>query len=268
MFPKLIEFETPKFLQGLLPDHISVYSYGFMIALGILVAFIIALRMSRKFGVDSDKLSNLFFWVIIVAFIGGKLFFYLEDPQRYIEDPGSMLRLSGGGFVFYGSLIFAIPAIVWWLKRQKIPIRPFLDILAFVGPVVHSFGRVGCFMAGCCYGEVCHNALGVTFSHPETLASPVDTPLYPTQLFDIAVNLIILATVLLVQKKKAFEGQLFLIYLMMYGVGRSIVELYRGDEARGYVIDNVLTHSQFIAIIIIAVCIFFWMRWRKPKTTT
>ena len=265
MFPKLIEFKTPEFLQSFLPDYISVHSYGFMIALGILMAFLIALKKSRKFGIDSDKLSNLFFWIIIVAFIGGKLFFYLEDPQRYINDPASMLKLTGGGFVFYGSLIFAVPAIVWWLRKQKVPVRPFLDILAFVGPVVHSFGRVGCFLAGCCHGVVCDTNLGVTFSHPDTLARPMNTPLYPTQLFDIAVNVIILITVLIIQRKKKFEGQLFLIYLMMYGVGRSIVELYRGDEARGYVANSSVTHSQFIAAIIIAICIAFWYKWSKSS---
>ena len=265
MFPKIIEFRTPDFLSGILPDHIAVYSYGLMIAIGALVGFFIAVRMSKRFGIDADQMSNLFFWSIIAIFIGGKLFFYLEDPQRYMDDPMSMLRISGGGFVFYGSLIFAVPTIVWWLRRHKMPVRPFLDILAFVGPVVHSFGRVGCFLAGCCHGEVCHNALGVTFSHPESLADPLNTPLYPTQLFDIGVNLIILVTLLLFRSKKKFEGQLFLIYLVMYGIGRSIVELYRGDEARGYVIEGVLTHSQFIAICIIAISAYFWIRWNRQS---
>ncbi len=266
MFPKLITIKIPQGMQGFLPAEISLYSYGLLIAIGIIVSFIVALRLTKKFGMTADKLSSLFLWVIVAAFVGGKLFFYLEDTDRYINDPSLMGKVVGGGFVFYGSLIFAIPTIYFWLKKEKVPIRPFFDVLAIVGPIIHSFGRIGCFMAGCCHGKACDSWLGVTFTHPDSLAEPLNTPLYPTQLFDILVNMIILITVLLVRKKQQFAGQLFLIYLIMYGVGRSIVEIYRGDEARGFLFGGALSHSQFIALLIIAACSFFWMRWRKLKS--
>ncbi len=263
MFPKIFSIPVPEFLQGFLPAHITVYSYGFMIALGILAAFYVALRKSRKLGLDSDKLSSLFMWVILASFVGGKIFFFLEDIDKYISDPSLIARAMRGGFVFYGSLIFAIPTIIWWLKKEKVKVRPFLDVLAFAGPIVHSIGRIGCFMAGCCHGKVCDSFLGVTFTHPDSLANPKNVPLYPTQLFDIVVNLVILVTVYYIEKKQKFEGQLFLIYLMMYGVGRSIVELFRGDDARGFLFGGLLSHSQFIAILIILISCFFWWKWRK-----
>jgi phosphatidylglycerol:prolipoprotein diacylglycerol transferase len=263
MFPKLVTIPIPDFLQGFLPAHVTLHSYGLMIALGVLASFYITLHKSKRFGIDADKLSSLFIWVIVASFVGGKLFFFLEDIGRYTANPSLIKSAMGGGFVFYGSLIFAIPTIVWWLKKEKVPVRPFLDILAFVGPVVHSFGRIGCFLAGCCHGKVCNSWVGVTFTHPDTLANIKNTPLYPTQLFDIGVNMIILVTVILIQRKKKFDGQLFLIYLMMYGVGRSIVELYRGDEARGFLFNGTVSHSQFIAVCIIAICLVMWSRWRK-----
>lgn len=263
MFPKITEFNLPDFLHGFLPEQISIYSYGVMIALGVLVSFYVALRKVSKFGIDPDQLSNLFIFVILAAFVGGKLFYFMEDTERYANDPSQLLNIKGGGFVFYGSLIFAVPTIVWWLKRKTIPVRPFLDVLAFVGPIVHSFGRVGCFLAGCCYGKTCDNVLGVTYTHADSLAKPLHTALYPTQLFDIAVNLVILLVVVLMERKKAFEGQLFLFYLMAYAVGRSIVEIYRGDEARGFVFGGLLSHSQFIALLIIACCLWFWRKWKK-----
>ena len=265
MFPKLFTIPIPEFLQGFLPAHITLHSYGLMIALGIVSAFYISLRKSRHLGMDADKLSSLFVWVIVAAFIGGKLFFFMEDVDKYLDDPSKIKNALGGGFVFYGSLIFAIPTIIWWLRRNKIKVRPFLDVLAFAGPVVHSFGRVGCFLAGCCHGKVCDSWIGVTFSHPDTLAAFKNQPLYPTQLFDIAVNLIILITVILLERKKQFEGQLFLVYLMMYGVGRSIVELYRGDEARGFLFGGLLSHSQFIAICIIILSLIVWRKWSRSK---
>jgi phosphatidylglycerol:prolipoprotein diacylglycerol transferase len=116
-------------------------------------------------------------------------------------------------------------------------------------------------MAGCCHGRVCDLPIGITFSDPETHAEPMDMPLYPTQLFDIGVNLIILITVFLIERKKKFDGQLFLIYLVMYAIGRSIVEMYRGDEARGYVFNGLLSHSQFIAILVFLATVWVWRRW-------
>jgi len=266
MFPRLFTIPIPEFLHGFLPAHITLHSYGLMISLGVLSSFYIALRKSRKFGMDADKLSGMFIWVIVAAFVGGKLFFFLEDIDKYLGNWDAVKGAMGGGFVFYGSLIFAVPTIVWWLRKEKIPVRPFLDILAFVGPVVHSFGRVGCFLAGCCHGKVCDSWLGVTFTDPNSLAAFKNTPLYPTQLFDIAVNLIILVTVYFVQKKQKFAGQLFFIYLMMYGVGRSIVEMYRGDEARGFLFDGAVSHSQFIAVCIVVICAVVWSRWKRDKT--
>ena len=263
MFPKIISFETPGFLQGILPSHITPYSYGLMIAIGVLVSYWFVYKKTKSFGITKDQLSTMFIWSIFAGFVGGKLFFFLEDIQRYIAEPGLMLKLTGGGFVFYGSVLFVVPVIILWLKKNKIPVRPFLDIVAFVGPIVQGFGRVGCFLAGCCHGRVCDNALGVTFSHPDSLADPKNVPLYPTQLFDIGINLIIIVTLIWFAKRQKFAGQLMLIYLMMYAVGRSINEVFRGDEERGFVLGGLLSHSQFIAICIFAVCTYVWFRWRK-----
>lgn len=263
MYPKLFQFDTPEFLRGILPDHIVVFSYGFFIALGILLSFWYAKNKVKKFNMTSDDLASLYMWTILAAFVGGRLFFYFEDLDKYLADPSLMLRLSGGGFVFYGSLIFAIPTIIWWVRKRKLPIREFLEIVAFIGPIIHGVGRIGCFMAGCCHGKVCDNPLGVTFSHPDTLARPMHEALYPTQLFDVGINLIILLVLFWVIKRKAFSGQLFLIYIVLYAIGRSINEIFRGDEARGFVFEGFLSHSQFIAIILLILAGIVWIRWKK-----
>lgn len=268
MYPRLISFKTPEFLQGFLPDTLSLYSYGFFIALGIFICFLILQRRTKKFGVDSDQLSSIFFWVIVASFVGGRLFFFLEDFQKYASDPSLILRIKGGGFVFYGSLLFAIPTIVIWLRRKKIPVRPFLDEIAIIGPVIHSFGRIGCFLSGCCHGKVCNSAIGVIYNHPETMAEPTGVPLYPTQFFDIGVNLFALAVVFYFLNRKKFDGQLFLLYISIYAVGRSIVEIFRGDEARGFLFDGLLSHSQFLAILILIGAVLLWRSWSKKGLTT
>jgi phosphatidylglycerol:prolipoprotein diacylglycerol transferase len=265
MYPKLLSFETPNFLKGILPDHITLYSYGLMIAIGILVAYWFVHKRTKPFGITKDQLSSMFIWSIFAGFVGGKLFFFLEDIDKYIDQPRLLLKLTGGGFVFYGSVLFVVPVIILWLRKKKIAVRPFLDIVAFVGPIIQVFGRVGCFLAGCCHGRECHNFLGVTFTNPDSLA-PQNVMLYPTQLFDIAINVVIILTLLWFEKRKKFGGQLMLIYLMMYAVGRSINEMYRGDEERGFVFGGLFSHSQFIAICIFTVCIYVWSRWRKTAS--
>lgn len=267
MYPKLFSFDTPDFLKGILPDHITLYSYGLMIALGIIFSYWFVSRRASKFGLNSDQLSTFFIYAIIAGFVGGKLFFFFEDFGSYLAKPSKFLNITGGGFVFYGSVIFVVPVIIWYLRKKKIPVRPFLDVIAFVGPIAQGFGRIGCFLAGCCHGKVCHNFLGVTYSHPDSLANPLNTPLYPTQLFDIAINAIIFITLFWLEKRKKFAGQLMLVYMMMYAVGRSINEIYRGDEERGFVFGGWLSHSQLIAMVIFAICIYGWMRWRKLEET-
>jgi phosphatidylglycerol:prolipoprotein diacylglycerol transferase len=266
MHPVLFEFDTPQWLHGFLPHHIALYSYGFFIALGILASFIFMLPRLKPLGFDADKLSTLYLWAIVAAFVGGKIFFYLEDPLKYMNNPSLMMKSLGGGFVFYGSLLFVIPTLFWWLRKNKIAILPFFDVLAFGGPILHAIGRIGCFMAGCCHGAVCHNVLGVTYTHPKSSAIPLNMPLYPTQLFDVVLNIIILVVLFWLIKRQKFHGQLFLVYIMMYAVGRSIVENFRGDEARGFIFNGWLSHSQAIAIVLLVVCLFLWQKLSKSAT--
>ncbi len=266
MFPRLFTFKTPEFLRGFLPETLSLNSYGLCIGLGIISAYYIILYKNKKLGINKDQLSELFVWAFGAAFVGGKLLFYLEDPSKYINKPSLMLQDLGNGFVFYGSLLLVVPTLYILLRRKKNPFWPFMDGVAFAGPILHSFGRLGCFLAGCCHGKVCDNSLGVIFSHPQSAADIKNLPLYPTQLFDIAINLFTLLVVYIISKKQKFSGQLFLIYIMLYAFGRAINEHFRGDEERGFVFGGMLTYSQLIAILLIGFSSVLWfILQRKEK---
>ncbi|MCC6722839.1 MAG: prolipoprotein diacylglyceryl transferase [Bacteroidia bacterium] len=267
MFPVLFKFKTPDFLTFLFPEYISVYSYGLFIGLGTICCYLIVLKKTKSIGITYDNLSDLFILSFIAAFVGGKLLFYLEDPVKYFEKPSLMLKNIGSGFVFYGSLIFVIPTIIFKLSKLKIPIIKFFDGLAWGAPVLHSFGRIGCLMAGCCHGKVCNNFLGIIYSHPHSAAFPKNVPLYPTQLFDIAVNLVSLTVIFYYSKKQKFDGQLFLIYIIIYAIGRIIIENYRGDESRGFLFNDTVSYSQFIALLLIIVSIVIWnLRLKQTKS--
>ncbi len=268
MYPELFKIPLPEFLQSVLHTHyLTVHTYGFCIALGILAGFTYTARQAKKqFGTDQDTMTSLLLILILAAVIGGKIFFYFEKPSYYFGHPANMIRNFGGGFVFYGSLLFAIPSMLWFFKKNKIPILPMLDIMAVTATIVHAFGRLGCLNAGCCHGKPTDSWIGIVYTDPHCAANPLNTPLYPTPVFSIIMLITILVILLILKKRKKFDGQLFLIYLFLYAIGRSIIEIFRGDYERGYIIDNVLSHSQFISLFVLAGVGYFYYRLSKKAT--
>lgn len=263
MHPVLFRIPVPEFMQGFLPEYLTIYAYGTLIAFGAIMGYLFtAWRAKKELDVSTDKVRDMIIYLILAAFIGGKLFFYFEDPSYYFAEPSRMLKISSGGFVFYGSLLFAIPVMLYYFHRTKLPKLPMLDIMAITATIVHFFGRLGCFFAGCCYGVPTGSDFGIVFSHPQSKA-PVDVHLHPTQLYSAGMILTIGLILWYFKQRKRFDGQVFLIYLALYAFGRGIIEIYRGDEARGYIIEGILSHSQFISLLVVAAVIYYYTRLDK-----
>jgi phosphatidylglycerol---prolipoprotein diacylglyceryl transferase len=242
----------------------TIHTYGFMIMVGAALGFFYMTYSAKKeLGIEKDKIQNLAILVIIAAFVGGKLFFFMENPGYYFGSFQNMKSNFRTGFVFYGSLLFAIPITIWFFKKEKWPLWAMMDRLAITACIVHAFGRMGCFFAGCCHGTPTDIPWGITFTDPVSQAEPLNTALHPTQLYSTFMILSILAILWMMKRHNRFEGQLFFLYIMLYATGRSIIEIFRGDEERGYVIDNVISHSQFISIIVIAVTVWAYLRFKK-----
>ena len=241
---------------------VTIYTYGFMIALGAVLAFTYMARQSkREFGVTFDQSNNLFILLLVAGVVGGKLFMIFENPSYYLSNPGKLF--SGSGFVFYGSLLLCIPTMIWFFRKNRIPILAMLDVMAIVTCIVHGFGRIGCFMAGCCYGHPTDTLFGVVFTDPLCQAKPLNIPLHPTQLYEAGFIFLLMTTLLILKARKKFDGQIFLIYLMVYAVGRAVIELFRGDIARGFVIDDVLSNSQLISLLLISGALYFYVKLRR-----
>jgi phosphatidylglycerol---prolipoprotein diacylglyceryl transferase len=241
---------------------ITIYTYGFFIALGALLGFLYMAWQGKKlFGLTFDQSNTLFILLVLVGVIGGKLFLIFEDPTLYLTNPKKLA--SGSGFVFYGSLLLTIPTMLWFFRKNKIPTLPMLDVMAAVTCIVHGFGRIGCFMAGCCYGIPTNSFAGVIFTNPVCQAEPLNTPLHPTQLYEAGFIFFILAMLLVFKNRKQFDGQFFLLYLMAYATGRGVLELFRGDLERGFVINGILSNSQFISLIIISIALYFYVKLRR-----
>lgn len=241
---------------------LTIYSYGFLIAVGVVcgVAYL-AVRGKKEVGLTFDQANNLFLLIFIAALVGGKVFLFFENPSSYLENPRRLF--TGSGFVFYGSFLFAVPTMLWFFRRNKLPVYQMLDIMAIVTCLVHMFGRMGCFMAGCCHGKPTTSWFSVIFTDPACQAEPLNTPLYPTQLMEAGFILLVMVLLLFIRQRKQFHGQLFALYLLLYALGRFVLEYFRGDEVRGFVIQDYVSHSQFIALIIFGVSLWVYQHWSK-----
>lgn len=244
---------------------ISVYSYGLMIALGALagVAYM-AIQGKKDVGLSFDQANSLFLFIFLAAFIGGKVFLFFENSSYYIDHLKTLV--TGRGFVFYGSFLFAIPTMLLFFRKHRLPTYAMLDVMAITTCLVHMFGRIGCFMAGCCYGKPTDSAFGVSFTNPASHANPLHTPLHPTQLYEATYIFLVMIVLLILRGRKMFYGQLFLVYMMLYAVGRFVLEYFRGDLGRGFIINNYISHSQFIALLIFCYGTFCLLEVVKTKS--
>ena len=248
-------------------DSITIYTYGFFVALGALLGGLYMWwQGKRQFGWSFDQANTLFVLLILGGVVGGKLFVILEDPTYYLGNISNLF--SGSGFVFYGSLLTAIPIMLWFFKKNKIPTLAMLDIMAIVTCIVHGFGRIGCYMAGCCYGKPANGFFSVIFTNPICQAEPKNVPLHPTQFYEASLIFSIMIFLLIFKRWKRFDGQLFISYLIIYAIGRSILEIFRGDLDRGFVVKDVLSTSQFISGIIIVIAVYFYVKLDRKANLT
>ena len=256
MHPELIEI-----------GGITLYAYGFFIMIGALTSYMYGIKVLKKeLDIEPDKAQTLTILIISAAVIGGKIFFYFEDPAYYFSSPENLLKNFRQGFVFYGSLIFAVPTVIWYFRKEKWPIFPMLDILSIIATIIHGFGRLGCFFAGCCHGLPTDSFLGVTFTDAKSQAKPLDTPLHPTQLYEVFFIGSLMLFLVQLKRRQQFHGQLVFLYVMIYAVGRSIIEVFRGDLRRGFVIEGLISHSQFISILLVLIAgACYWVTSKNSK---
>ena len=220
----------------------TVHGYGLMIALGFLAAIGYATWQCKKKGLDDDLLFNLAIFVLLFGWLGGKLLFIIVEFKAFMQNP--MAVIGSEGFVVYGGIITGLITIYVYCKVKKIDFLRYIDVIVAGVAINQAFGRIGCFLAGCCYGRETTSALGVVF--PEGCMAPAGVKLLPTQLFSAAGDfLMFILLFIIINSKKYKKGVPVCVYLSGYAIGRAIVECFRADN-RGAV--GVLSTSQFISV--------------------
>lgn len=250
---------------------LHVYGYGLMIAIGVVCAFTIGCFLAKRSGFNDDALFSMGLVGIIGGIIGAKLLYYIVEFPSIVADPSILLNF-GEGFVVYGGLIAGFLSPLLYTKAKKLPFLPYLDCAVSGVAFAQGCGRIGCFLAGCCYGRETSAWYGVTF--PADSLAPASVALVPTQLISAAGDFVFALILFALQRKlyhkrqqaanakvtakqmvnekvinKTGSGTVTAVYLMLYAVGRFAVEFLRNDP-RGSV--GILSTSQFIAIFMFA----------------
>jgi phosphatidylglycerol:prolipoprotein diacylglycerol transferase len=237
---------------------ITIYTYGLFVALGFLAGIYYISKISNKGLLKEDALYNLLFGAIVCGIVGARLTYVLLNFGEFKNNFLSIFKLWEGGLVYYGGFIVVLAYGVFYTRKNKISLTRLADIFAPAILLGHFFGRIGCFMAGCCYGKVC--SWGVTFTHSHSLA-PTGVPLYPTQLFEAFGNLILFFVVHRYNQKPHTAGTTFSLYLILYSVMRFVIEFFRGDDRGAYIMY--FSPSQIVSICLFTLGITFFYLLRK-----
>lgn len=235
---------------------IPIHTYGFLIAMGFLVAIQVVKNLSTKAGLDVEKILDLSFWCLAVGFVGARILFVITRWDIFSHDLIGIFRIWEGGLVFFGGPIAALPFAVHYMRKHKIPLWRSMDAMVPGLVVAHAFGRLGCLAAGCCYGRPTGANWGIKLESELVDKALHGIYLHPTQIYESVSLFILFFGLLQVFKKKSFDGQVVFVYFMAYPIIRSIIEVFRGDQIRGFVIDGVLSTSQFISIFVFAISTF------------
>jgi phosphatidylglycerol---prolipoprotein diacylglyceryl transferase len=255
-----------------------LHTYGVLIALGFLIGIILAAREARRVGIEPARMLDLCFWILVSGLAGARLLYIITNIPDYASvcrdgihqgwrsglwNCTAAIHIWEGGLVFYGGFLGAMLLVLWYVRRHQMKFLRTADVLAPSLAMGHFWGRLGCYAAGCCWGRACGLPWGARFPRGSLVfddmlgrgllepGSELTPPIHPTQLYEAGGELMIFFLLLALRRRKRFDGQVLLAYLVLYPVLRSIIEVFRGDAARKFVIEGTLSTSQFVSILVI-----------------
>jgi phosphatidylglycerol:prolipoprotein diacylglycerol transferase len=258
MFPKLLDL-----------GPVTLYSYGVLLAASYLLGLQLALRRARAAGLDPNRVMDLGIWVIVSALVGAKALLVLIDLPHFLANPSEIFSVVRSAGVFYGGLVLAVAVGFWYMWRHQLPLWKTADLFAPGIALGHVVGRLGCFLAGCCYGKPTDLPWAVTFTSPlaaEIVGTPLGVPLHPTQLYESGAELVLLVGLLTLERRgRPFPGRTFWAYILVYGITRFVIEGFRGDH-RG-IVFGLWSTSQFISLLLVPVSVAMLVHLSRGAST-
>jgi phosphatidylglycerol---prolipoprotein diacylglyceryl transferase len=245
-----------------------VYSYSLMVALAFSAALIYSYYEAKRLGEDPAKVVDCGIYVFIACMVGGRLMHCLINYRIYLHDPVRIFKFWEGGLVFYGGEILGSLTIVVYVLVHKLNLAKWADLSAYVPMIGLFFGRIGCFLNGCCYGSAAQAWLPWKVKYPPGMM-PLElagVPLHPAPLYEALAVLLIFLFLVWRSRHKKFDSEIMWLMFLLYGVARFFLEFWRADE-RGGVAAIRLSTSQIIAVLFILPSGFFLLKnYLAPRT--
>ncbi len=229
MYPTLFSF-----------GHIHLYSYGVLVAIGVLSAVLLLRLNAKQISIDPETVVDLAIATVVSGFVGARIFYVIQFWDYFRASPLDVVKIWEGGIVLYGGLIGGVLGFSIFIRMKRLPFFALLDLFVPGMALAQGFGRIGCFFNGCCYGKETTVPWAVSFSF-------LDHPVHPTQLYEATFCFSLALFLLFLWRKRLSIGAVSFAYFMLYPLGRFVIEFFRGDNARIFL--N-LTLSQWISIVL------------------
>ncbi len=279
-----ILFEIPlPFFQ----KYIPIYSYGFMLMVAFLVAIAVARWRARKEGIDPTRITDIGIYLVCAGIVGARIFFIIQFFEDYKNNLFSVFKIYEGGLVYYGGLFAGALTLFLYVRKHRLPVLKLFDIITPSIALGLGFGRIGCFLNGCCFGKLAtHIPWAVQF--PRTIdktgmidGSPAflhqyelglvhlsDThtlPIHPTQLYSFLSDVVLFFLLNAFFKYRKKDGEVLILFGIVYPIIRYSMELLRNDTPLFF---NFFTIAKIISIsiFIISITLFVVLRWRRAKS--
>lgn len=230
MFPTIFSFG---------PFHI--HSYGVMVAVGVMFGITLMNRLAGKINISSDTIIDVSTVVLITGFLSARLFYVAQFWPVYVSAPLNILKIWEGGLVVYGGLIGGLIGFATYVKLKKFSFLVMLDLFTPATALAQGFGRIGCFLNGCCFGTPSHMPWAVKFPF-------LNTHVHPTQLYESLFCFVLAGFLVWIWKKRLQAGIVSALYFMLYAAGRFVLEFFRGDNPK---VLYGLTGYQYVSLFVI-----------------
>lgn len=244
-----------------------IYSYSLMVVVAFCFMILYGWLEARRIKEDPEKVIDVGILMFLASLIGARILHCLVNWHIYAKDPVRILKIWEGGMVYYGGLVAAVLVATVYILWQGLNWNKWADLLAPTAMLALVFGRIGCFLNGCCYGSIAPSWLPWKVVYPpfNLPLHLTGIPLHPTPLYESLLAAIIFLFLAWRSRHKKFNGEIFWLMLILYAVARFFLEFLRGDP-RGQIQSIHLSTSQTISLVLFLLSGAFLLgNYLKPK---
>ncbi len=242
----------------------QLYSYGLMMALAVLSGLYVVDAEAKRLGLDRDLATKMVVYTFLMGLLGARVLYIgtrITDPSVSLID---LLANFRAGFVYYGGYGASWLFLVLFLRhhRKKLPFWSMNDAASMAICIGLAIGRIGCLLGGCCFGRACDYPWGVIMQNDAILGR-----LHPVQIYEFIFLVILFAFFWWRRHRKSYEGEITVLFAAIYAIGRYVLEFYRGDSIRGFIVEPWLSTSQFIGLLFLPLAIWLHLKLRHTRRT-